>query len=156
MTKVLPLGAVVMRMESNGKVQRGVVIWSNGRGEGGHYRMLGDESYVIQMVPGLYSVGNMVEDWYVIPEDEWTTSERVLGASVSWERPDWKDDEDSLQEYDDYGFACMRALLPPSVQDVVFGDGDWPMTYQELALFVADWMDDKMKAQRALGAALAR
>lgn len=154
----LELGTVVHHEENEeGHAERGVVIWSNGRGIQGHLRCLAEQTYVIQMVPGIYVVGNAVSEWTPVPEGEWTAPERVLCASCSWEWPSWKDDDpDALNESDEFGFAILRALLPASAVDQVFNDYHFPMSYEELGIAVAEWLEDTMRHQRALGAALAR
>jgi hypothetical protein len=123
--------------------RRGVVVWSNGRGIKGHYRMFADDSYVIQKgTGGAYVIGNDVDSWVPVSETEWSAVERVISSSARWEPVTW----DDPAENDDHGFALMAALLPSSEQDRVFGDGDWPCDYLSLAKSVAEWLDESTVA----------
>ena len=133
---VLGLGLVVTAKDDPGR--RGVVVWSNGRGVKGHYRMFADDSYVIQTMAGAYAIGNDVGSWGPVPETEWSSIERVISASARWEPVTW----DDPAENDDHGFALMAALLPPPERDRVFGNGDWPCDYLSLAKSVAEWLDE--------------
>lgn len=130
---VLPLGAVVTDEIS----RRGVVVWSNGRGIHGHARMFADDSYVIQTDSGGFVVGNVPDEWTRLPEGRWSAKERVLSAQATWEPPTWPEPA----ENDEFGFALLRALLPPAIRDDVFGDISWPCSYTELAIEVARWLD---------------
>lgn len=152
MAAYLRLGDVVRGIE--GFEGRGTVVWSNGKGIHGHFRLNSADSYVIEHDHGHYIIGNMVSAWKHVPEVEWTTRERVLSELVAWEFPTWRDPEEGIPEADELGFALMRGLLPPDIRDEIFSDSHWPMNYEELAMSVARWLDDELLHRQVLNGLL--
>lgn len=150
---MLPLGAVVRKKDD--AAHRGVVIWSNGRGIRGDLRIFSTDTYVIERAPGLHSIGDAADWWEVVPREEATAYERVIGASAAWEPPTWAD-EDGINDCDSYAFAVMSALFSEAEHERVFGEGNWPVDFLGLAKTVARWIDHSLAASRTLGSAMAR
>lgn len=127
--------------------ERGVVLWSWGRGElpiviwGGP---LAENDAVIRVNVGHYVVTNIHHEWERIPFEQWTAEERVRSVSQTYEVPSWVEADEEPQENDSFAFALVRALLPKPVLDEVFDDnGDWPCSVHELVLQVAGQMDER-------------
>lgn len=138
------LGDVVVNTEDGA---RGVVVHDGRRGRLYDSGPLFAGDYSVRISSGIYRQGNMTGCWESVPEDQWTAVERVLSVSVTWEPADWYGPGDQVQECDEFGFALLRALLPPAVRARVFGDGDWPCTFGELGAEVAAWLDHALARQ---------
>ncbi len=121
------LGATVVAERD--RLSRGVVVWFNGSGIQGHRRMFDDDLYVIEHSPGTHTIGNAVDEWRVLLDEEQTAYERVLGAIARWEPPEW----DDPAEADLLPYAILDALHP-GVSD----ESEDLLSFAELALRIAD------------------
>jgi hypothetical protein len=133
--------------------ERGIVQWAHGAGEPGLVGPpLALNDAIIKIDTGHHLVTNIHDEWEAVPGEELTSSERVSHAWMTYEPPTWDDpsEQHSLE------FRVVAALLTPAEHERVFNDHSWPTSFWELIHNVAAEIDDRVKAARTSGTAMAR
>lgn len=138
------LGDVLVEREpySGHKAQRGVVTNLNGRGLWVERPLApAPDELAIRLSPGHTRFTTYHEKFDAVPEEEWTTVERIYSAAARWCKPDWIPEDEEIPDGDELWFALVAALLRPKEHRKVFGDYDWPTSFFELVEAVAEHLD---------------
>lgn len=123
---------------------RGVVTWAEGCDNTmAHAGLLSPvkNEVVIRHGVGLTNYTTYQDDWMEVPAGEWTATERVWVAIVTYRFPDWWTAVDPGADPHSFAWAMAVAMLLPRHAALIFGDGDWPTDFQELAEAVARCQD---------------
>jgi hypothetical protein len=97
-------------------------------------------------------ITNCHAEWELVPHDEQTHEERVRGAWLSWQKPDWLDAAETPHEPDECLFYVMSALLTEAEWETMFPEnGDHPVGYFDLTVDIARVMDERAAVARLGG-----
>lgn len=141
------------RYRAGGPDNRGVVTWVEGCANrlhhGGVLAPARNEA-VIRFDVGYTNYTTCFAEWEQVPEPEWTAAERVWATVATYQIPDWYDnDDDRISDPDTWAWAMWVSTLNPDHAERIFGDGDWPTDFQELAEAVARCRDFDRAAAEA-------
>lgn len=141
----MSLGAVMVRQDEHPpRAARGQVVWYRGRGWSRGNRMYVDDTYEVEMGPGVTSVGTKEDAWTLVPREQWTARERVLSAMLTWQKPDWLEPGEEPQHGDSIEFSLLMALIGDEAMEALT-EWDWP-DWSDHWLAVARWVDERVPA----------